>query len=286
MALITSNEILLKYIPNVVVSVSGENTLYEKISSYITLAEEWVKNTFTSETTFNTICGYADSNVIKTYTAKVVVCEAFMGAIPSLDVVLTPNGFGIVSNSNVAPASKERVTRLIDAMETERDRAIKLLLSSVVGASKWTSSAQFGYFTATMFPNIDICDYVGIKEHRWERYAELRMILSSIEEQIESEFIGKEQMDIFRKEALSPSSTSSVMKAVVRSLRACEVQMLRDRLSATAPITCTPPTALVDIVNIIRQNEDVFPSWHNSSVAELFTPTIYENAKGDKGYWF
>lgn len=36
-----------------------------------------------------------------------IVREVLIGetdAIPSLDLVLTPNGFGIVSNSNVAPA--------------------------------------------------------------------------------------------------------------------------------------------------------------------------------------
>lgn len=37
--------------------------------------------------------------------------------VPSLDLVLTPNGFGIVSNQNVAPASRDRVARLIASLE-------------------------------------------------------------------------------------------------------------------------------------------------------------------------
>ena len=38
-------------------------------------------------------------------------------AIPSLDLVLTTNGFGIVSNQNVVPASRERVDALISSLE-------------------------------------------------------------------------------------------------------------------------------------------------------------------------
>ena len=33
-------------------------------------------------------------------------------------------------------------------------------------------------------------------------------------------------------------------------------------------------------------DEDVFPEWHNSEIAELYQPKIYENNKSDKGYWF
>ncbi len=58
---------------------------------------------------------------------KVAICSrAAYNAMPHLDLVLTPTGFGIVSNQNTAPASKERVGALreqlrIDASEMEDD---------------------------------------------------------------------------------------------------------------------------------------------------------------------
>ena len=85
MKLITSEEILRRYIPNVLASVKGEVPLIDKLTSFLDIAEEWVAHTFTSESTFSTIAGYADANIIKTYAAKVVVCEAFKNAVPSLD---------------------------------------------------------------------------------------------------------------------------------------------------------------------------------------------------------
>ena len=286
MKLFTSEESIRKYIPNVLVSVKGEVPLIDKLTSFLDIAEEWVAHTFTSESTFSTIAGYADANIIKTYAAKVVVCEAFKNAVPSLDLILTPNGFGIVSNSNVAPASKERVYRLVDSLEAERDNAIRLLLSSLPGEPSWMASTQCAYFSATMFPNLDICDYLGVAHQQWKKYQEVRATLLEIEQHIATQFLGQEQLDVFRKEAMSPSSTSSMMKTVIRSLQAAVAQMLKASLSPTAPSACIPPTALVSIVNCIRTHPTEFPQWHASPIAELYKPGIYENKKNDKGYWF
>ena len=286
MKLITSEEILRRYIPNVLQTVKGEVPLFDKLTSFLDIAEEWVALTFTSQATFSTIAGYADANIIKTYAAKVVVCEAFKNAVPSLDLILTPNGFGIVSNSNVAPASKERVYRLVDSLEAERDNAIRLLLSSLPGEPSWMTSTQCEYFSATMFPNLNICDYLGVAHQQWKKYQEVRATLLEIEQHIATQFLGQEQLDVFRKEAMSPSSTSSLMKTVIRSLQAAEAQMLKATLSPTAPSACIPPTALVSIVNCIRTHPTEFPQWHASPIAELYKPGIYENKKNDKGYWF
>ena len=286
MKFITSEEILRRYIPNVLQTVKGEVPLFDKLTSFLDIAEEWVALTFTSQATFSTIAGYADANIIKTYAAKVVVCEAFKNAVPSLDLILTPNGFGIVSNSNVAPASKERVYRLVDSLEAERDNAIRLLLSSLPGEPSWMTSTQCEYFSATMFPNLDICDYLGVAHQQWKKYQEVRATLLEIEQHIATQFLGQEQLDVFRKEAMSPSSTSSLMKTVIRSLQAAEAQMLKATLSPTAPSACIPPTALVSIVNCIRTHPTEFPQWHASPIAELYKPGIYENKKNDKGYWF
>lgn len=286
MKFITSEEILRRYIPNVLQTVKGEVPLFDKLTSFLDIAEEWVAHTFTSQATFSTIAGYADANIIKTYAAKVVVCEAFKNAIPSLDLILTPNGFGIVSNSNIAPASKERVYRLIDSLEAKRDNAIRLLLSSLPGEPSWMTSTQCEYFSATMFPNLDICDYLGVTHQQWKKYQEVRATLLEIEQHIATQFLGQEQLDVFRKEAMSPSSTSSLMKTVIRSLQAAEAQMLKATLSPTAPSACIPPTALVSIVNCIRTHPTEFPQWHASPIAELYKPAIYENKKNDKGYWF
>ena len=286
MKLLTSESILKKFIPNVISSVKGEVPLYDKLLPFLELAEVWVEGTFLSKGVLDFIAGCGDEEVVKVYATKVVVCEGYRNAIPSLDLILTPNGFGVVSNSNVAPASKERVYRLLESLETERDGAIRLLLSALPDVPGWCSTAQAEFFCSTLFSNLDICDFIGQGKRLWQKYCEVRQILLDIELHVVAHFIGQEQMDDFRKEALSPSSSSHIVKSVIRSLRAYEVQILKQRLNETAPSVLSPPTALVHIVNVIRNNPSEFPSWHRSDIAKLFEPPVFENKMEDTGYWF
>lgn len=287
MQLITTEEQIRKLIPNVLLSVKGETPLIDKLAPFLDIAEEWAKQTFTSETLFAEICKLTDADLLRTFTSKVVVCEAFRNAVPSLDLVLTPNGFGIVNNSNIVPASKERVARLVDGLESERDRAIRLLLSALTRVEGWAATEQGQFFSASMFANLDICDLVGVREHQWDRYEELRGMLLDIEEHICTHFIGHEQYDAFRKEAMSPSGTSSeLMKTVIRSLRVQEAQLLKARLSATEPLAPPSHSNLVHIVDIIKKHPKEFPLWHNSPISELFSPIKYENKKEDRAFWF
>ncbi len=286
MKLVTSEAVLRKYIPNVISSVKGEVPLFDKLSPFIELAEIWVEGTFLSKGVLDFIAGCGDEEVVKVYATKIVVCEAYKNAIPSLDLILTPNGFGVVSNSNVAPASKERVYRLLESLETERDGAIRLLLSALPDVPGWCSTAQAEFFCSTLFPNLDICDFIGEGKRLWQKYCEVRQILLDIELHVVAQFIGQEQMDDFRKEAVSHSSSSHLVKSVIRSLRAYEAQILKQRLSETAPSVFSPPTALVHIVNVIRNHPSVFPSWHTSDIANLFESPVFENKIEDTGYWF
>lgn len=146
--IITTDEQLRSHLPNIIASVKGETPLIERLALFLDLAEDWVRTTFTSDSTFNTICGYTDANPTKVLTARIVVADAMRRAIPSLDIVLTPNGFGIIYTSNIAPASKPRVDRLVGSMLTHRDDRIATLLPELPGASKPHFSGQ--HFSLTL----------------------------------------------------------------------------------------------------------------------------------------
>lgn len=284
MILITSDEELRKNIPNVFASAKGEASFFDKLTPFLEHAEQWAINTFVSQPVFDEERDSIVSSILSNLS-RLVVCEAFYRAIPSLDLVLTPNGFGIVSNQNVAPASRERVERLIASMELERDVAIHSLLSVLPSNKSWLSTAQCAFFASTMFPNFHICIYAGFREHRWEKYQELRPILQNIEQHIATQFLGEEQLTAFRKAAMQPPfSLPPVVKSVISSLQAVEVQMLKSHLSASSP-PC-PPTNLVQIVDVIRNHPDEFPEWHNSPIADIFSPPLFNNRKNDTGYWF
>ena len=278
MKLITTDEQLRSHLPNVIASVKGETPFIERLALFLDLAEDWVVNTFTSVSTFNTICGYTDSNNIKILCSRLVVADALRRAIPSLDIVLTPNGFGVVSTSNLAPASKPRVDRLIGSMLSHRDDCIAALLSELVGASKWLTSSQADFFGATLFPDLDIVDAVGgATGSKWEKYLELRPQVIDLEASLAEEWLSPGLMSALRSENLRGDLTEK-RSVIVRQVKAQILGYLKSGSFSSR--------RLADIVNRIRENKDDFPEWHRSETAKLFAPPVFRNEKKAKGYWF
>ena len=115
--LINDNDTLKKYVPNTLKAVAGELSLFDKIQYHLLQAEQWLTATFVSSDTMSRIRSYSDSTPLLHYCRIITAAEAMLHAVPQLDLILTPNGFGIVSNQNVIPASKERIERLLLSLE-------------------------------------------------------------------------------------------------------------------------------------------------------------------------
>lgn len=276
--LITTDAQLRAHIPNIIASVKGETPFIERLALFLDLAEDWVRTTFTSETTFNTICGYTDSNPLKVLTSRLVVADALRRAIPSLDIVLSPNGFAVVNTSNLAPASKPRVDRLIGSMLSHRDDCIAALLPGLVGASKWLTSSQADFFGATLFPDLRIVDAVGgATGSKWDRYLELRPQVIDLEASLAEEWFSPELMSALRSETLRGDLTEK-RSDIVRQVKAQVVGYLRSGSFNSR--------RLADIVNFIRLNAESFEEWHKSETAKLFAPPVFRNERKASGYFF
>lgn len=276
--LITTDAQLRAHIPNIIASVKGEVPFIERLALFLDLAEDWVKTIFTSETTFNTICGYTDSNPLKVLTSRLVVADALRRAIPSLDIVLSSNGFAVVNTSNLAPASKPRVDRLIGSMLSHRDDCIAALLPGLVGASKWLTSSQADFFGATLFPDLRIVDAVGgATGSKWDRYLELRPQVIDLEASLAEEWLSPELMSALRSETLR-GDLHEKRHEIVRQVKAQVVGYLRGGSFNSR--------RLADIVNYIRQNAESFEEWHKSETAKLFAPPVFRNERKASGYFF
>ena len=275
--LINNDDTLRQYLPNVFATVKGEVSLFDKVKVDIDIAENLVTETFVSTKTLNTICGYAEDNPIRIITAKLIASEALRRAIPSLDLVLTPNGFGVVSNQNVAPASKERVDRLIGSLADYRDECIANLLPALVGASQWLTSSQASFFGETLFPDLAITEQVKGTGSKWERYLSLRPKILDIEASLAEEFFSPELMARLRNEVLRKTHTADLAH-VINAIRGQVVDLLNGGSIRMRD--------MIDVVNHIRCNPDLYPEWHDSETAKLYAPPIFKNKKEAKGYFF
>ena len=114
--LITTDTQLRRYMPNVFATAQGETPLFDKVLPWLETAERWLFQQFIGNTFEPSLLAMGENEPVRLTATCVVAHEAMLRAVPSLDLVLTPNGFGIVSNQNVAPASRERVSRLIASL--------------------------------------------------------------------------------------------------------------------------------------------------------------------------
>ena len=261
-------------IPHVFATVEGEPTLFEILYPFIDTAEQWAIDTFVSEDVFPQL---TEAEVAP--LSKLVAYHAYMSAVPSLDLVLTPNGFGIVSNTNVVPASKERIERLLASLESERDRNIEQLILRLSGRTDWRQTQQGKYFASTLFPFLSLCHRLAIREHIWDSFQQLHERLIKIESVLAETYFSHEQMTVFHNLVITQSrSAKPLEEQVIRTLQSLEMMLVSDMQ--------VHPQSFYDLVNIIREHEEVFPAWNSSSVAELYTPKVFENKKKSSAYWF
>ena len=281
MKLITTDEQLRLLIPNVLATVEGEPTLIEKLYPYLETAEQWAIDTFVPEAIFNEIAesdSISPNERFRYPLEKLVACHAYMTAIPSLDLVLTPNGFGIVSNQNVVPASRERVDALITSLESQRDAAIEALILRLSSRNDWRESPQGKYFAATMIPFLSLCRRLAIREHIWDSYQQLRERLIKIENVLADTYFSQDQMAVFRQHVITQCRTANNLESqIIHSLQSYELQLLTD--------IQVHPQCYYDLVNIIREHPSEFPAWHTSPVADLYTPKTFQNTKKSSAYW-
>ena len=280
MKLITDQATLAPYIPNMIVNVKGETALFDKIAVHLQAAEDWVIRTFTSQKPFTAIVGYTSDNPIRILTARLIVTEALRLAVPSLDLVFTPNGFAVTQTSNLTPASKQRVDRLIGSLSTLRDECIAQLLPLLPGVSQWLASDRATYFGATLFPTLEIvnqCPVSNSQSPKWERWLELRPKVIDLEASLAEEWLSPELMAVLRDRNLR-GTLPDTDKRFVAEIQAQIVGYIVNGSFSTR--------RLADIVNFIRKNSAAFPEWHNSATAELFSPPIFKNKKNASGFFF
>lgn len=93
MGLITDNKELKMYVPNVLAEAAGEPSFLDKLSEYLNAAERWAADMFTGDELLESIAS-GDPDGLREVFLPVVVYESVGNALPSFDLVLTPNGFG------------------------------------------------------------------------------------------------------------------------------------------------------------------------------------------------
>ena len=264
MQLITSDTILRQYITNTMVTVEGEITLFQKMTPELIIAESWFTQNVTP-------LSYITGTDLTTIASKVVACHAFYAAIPQLDLILTPNGFGIVSNDNVVPASKDRISSLRDSIIELRDNAIQALIEQLDKNTAWKASDGKQWRT-TLFLGLDA--QIRLKEpNKFDLYNQQLMELVNLESKIGYEYVSQELMTRLR----SDDNLSEVEKMLRTRIQSVELEYLRDG-------SLDIPTMDACVV-LIRNTPSLFAIWEHTPTADHYKDHTYQNDKSKGGFW-
>ena len=126
--------------------------------------------------------------------------------------------------------------------------------SGIISSNSLTSS-QASFFGETLFPDLAITDQVKGTGSKWERYLALRPMILDIEASLAEEFFSPELMVRLRNEVLRKTHTADLAR-VINAIRGQVVDLLNGGSIRMRD--------MIDVVNHIRCNPDLFPEWHAS----------------------
>jgi len=156
--LITSLEDFLKSIP------TARGSEWSALEPFAITADSTIQSLLTGSDLYTYIEGLAVDSVLKTTLRNLIAFQLYRDAIPFVDLVQTNNGFGVVSGTNIAPASKERVERLMlwctNSFDKTTDLLITQLMDDSTALAEWKKSKRFNNLTNCLFvTGIDFSEY-------------------------------------------------------------------------------------------------------------------------------
>ena len=261
MKFIQNNTALVQFTPNVISPVEGEEDLFTKIQSFIQLTEAWFESRIA---TYKQLSALENSEELLTFARTAIASDAYRRAIPSLDVVLTANGFGIVSNQTIAPASRDRINALLDSLEAQCDAAIEMLILHAPDALLLRPSLFRGYEAVRL---------LGKSKHLLQELFTYETQIASAENHFASHAISRdilEQLRGMRDKCPAPHCIllTMVQHAVISYIQGEDCRR-----------------HMKDMVDFIRKHPEDYPNWADSQAAVHWQDHTYKNDKSKGGFW-
>lgn len=204
---------------------------------------------------------------------RVIAVEAFLKSIPEMDLVLTDSGFGVISNQDVAPASKERVASLTAGLQAKldeaKDRLVTYLLASDKYADDWRGTEQFTRLSDGLILTFaefkDVAVYNPITKeaypHTWEEFLRLNGAMNVALTSDAASYISLEYAEELLEKIRDGETIVPNEKKVLRSIKiGIAAISLGDRNLGIREI--------IKACAFMKANEADFPTYINSSAAQ------------------
>lgn len=282
--MITTIEDFIRYIP------TARGTHFEDIEPFLIEAKAWAESDIFGRDLVAAIDA-SDDDDAKRMLNSIVALKAYSAAIPFLDVVQTSNGFAVVNNTNVVPASRERVDKLLewvnDRLYYHVDSLIEYISAKTAFMAEWRKSLRFNYLTELLFWTgtgfaSNCGNYEAVyKQKRGFPFVDLHKMHATIKgfqyvemaNYISRDYIS-ELIDKRRNQTLD--TDDEIMMSRLRQIIGLFLQ--KEQYKATE--------ALKEIVNLMIKEPDKYTAYAGSDEYRLKMAERYQNKKEDSTYFF
>lgn len=127
------------------VGTSAHDEVYESVAPAISTTLNNYYTMLLGDSGAQRIESPDESTPLKQYFKQLVCIDAFLSVFRQLDLVLTPTGFGIVSNDTISPASKQRVDALEGQLRTALCRA-RAMTVDLLRSPEWGGGSEAANF--------------------------------------------------------------------------------------------------------------------------------------------
>lgn len=206
-------------------------------------------------------------------------------AVPALDLVATPTGFGIVSNQNTAPASKERVAALREKLRRDKTLSWESLVTALMEKTTWrdTAACRDLVFCNLLYLPCLMRRHGVVAEGGGEVYEEERAALTT------SLALAADYLESIVSPALH--ERLSLLQRDEKNMTPAEFALInRSRQLLCARIMRRPPRDIHrltrSLLDVLRRCADEFPEYTSSAECAAQAAMPYSNSREHPTFFF
>ena len=267
-----------QHFPATFAPVPGERPLCERLSHFI-------------EGAARTVAGFigGDGDIPEDLKQglkelyKSAVCNiALHDAIPSLNLILTPEGFATVGNSNVVPASASRTDHILKSTKTIASNNISCMLKKLERSKKWTTETQAGIVQRCVLASGFSFFIADGAPAEWTYTEHPEMLAKSLRatEFLADHFFSRPLMAALIGEKCSRAALDGGTRLRV------VVSLMNEVRRMVETGTAANYWEMVRIQDFIYSNIKKFPEFKNTPQYRAYQESPFKNEKEASAYWF
>ena len=241
-----------------------EEEIFESIETYLCSIEETIRKEFNLSTSS------FPSQDCETYFNRYLAKRGAFEALHHLDLILTNNGFAVVSNQNLTPASRQRVYDLRERLRREKSDARDALMQELNTCGL--------YAPHNLLWNATLCRKYGIRTKDGSQIyeEELQLVQTDIDaaQYHCAMIVSEEQMT-----ELVPMQETMFYRDLTELCRRYMAAHVKGENNAIRLMTH-------NLQHYLNENADALPAYKSSSKYEADHFTPYENKRNDSTYFF